>query len=193
MSDNWHGWIGGVEFTSRASALKALGISEPAPAVQREEHKLTTHDLYIGDALALLNEYDSQFPADDEILDDDELATRNEIKLVAKHFRAYLSTRPQLSQSTTDARELDKIVSDIQSVEPGSGGCNDIDHEEARAMIERYVQSRLASAREREGALREALKIIILECCDGQCGTPDIARAALDPREEGPKDGSGKA
>ena len=123
MSDNWHGWIDGVEFTSRESALKALGISEPA----------------------------------------------------------------------TDARELDKIVSDIQSVEPGSGGCNDIDHEEARAMIERYVQSRLASAREREGALREALKIIILECCDGQCGTPDIARAALDPREEGPKDGSGKA
>ena len=95
MSDNWHGWIDGVEFTSRESALKALGISEPAKAIAAE--------------------------------------------------------------------------------------------------IERYVQSRLASAREREGALREALKIIILECCDGQCGTPDIARAALDPREEGPKDGSGKA
>ena len=31
MSDNWHGWIDGVEFTSRESALKALGISEPAP------------------------------------------------------------------------------------------------------------------------------------------------------------------
>ena len=43
-----------------------------------------------------------------------------------------------------------------------------------------------------EKALREALKIIILECCDGQCGTPAMARAALDPREEGPKDGSGK-
>ena len=31
MSNNWHGWIDGVEFTSRESALKALGISEPAP------------------------------------------------------------------------------------------------------------------------------------------------------------------
>ena len=30
MSDNWHGWIDGVEFTSRESALQALGISEPA-------------------------------------------------------------------------------------------------------------------------------------------------------------------
>ena len=37
MSNNWHGWIGGVEFTSRASALKALGISEPIPAEQGEE------------------------------------------------------------------------------------------------------------------------------------------------------------
>ena len=37
MSDNWHGWIDGVEFTSRESALKALGISEPAPAEQGEE------------------------------------------------------------------------------------------------------------------------------------------------------------
>ena len=36
MSDNWHGWIDGVEFTSRESALKALGISEPAPAEQGE-------------------------------------------------------------------------------------------------------------------------------------------------------------
>ena len=35
MSDNWHGWIGGVEFTSRASALKALGISEPAPTDEK--------------------------------------------------------------------------------------------------------------------------------------------------------------
>ena len=37
MSDNWHGWIDGVEFTSRESALQALGISEPAPAEQGEE------------------------------------------------------------------------------------------------------------------------------------------------------------
>ena len=35
MSDNWHGWINGVEFTSRESALKALGISEPAPADEK--------------------------------------------------------------------------------------------------------------------------------------------------------------
>ena len=35
MSNNWHGWIGGVEFTSRESALKALGISEPAPADEK--------------------------------------------------------------------------------------------------------------------------------------------------------------
>ena len=35
MSNNWHGWIDGVEFTSRESALKALGISEPAPADEK--------------------------------------------------------------------------------------------------------------------------------------------------------------
>ena len=117
MSDNWHGWIDGVEFTSRESALQALGISEPA----------------------------------------------------------------------TDARELTWKIAGMFCYPTDYPGID-----EATAEIERYVQSRLASAREREGALREALKIIILECCDGQCGTPDIARAALDPREEGPKDGSGK-
>ena len=37
MSDNWLGWIDGVEFTSRESALKALGISEPAPTDEKAQ------------------------------------------------------------------------------------------------------------------------------------------------------------
>ena len=82
-----------------------------------------------------------------------EICTSEDIEAV---LRAHFPERPEAPKA---ARDLDKLISDIQSVEPGSGGVHDIDHDDAVALVERYVLKARAELAERKGdEMREALK-----------------------------------
>lgn len=51
--------------------------------------------------------------------------------------------------------ELDDLISAIQSVEPGSGGCNDMDHDEAKEKIIAFFAARPAPTAEKRDIERE--------------------------------------
>ena len=110
MSDNWHGWIDGVEFTSRESALKALGISEPAPAEQGE--------VWAGTLRRLFTEYIPEWDYHG-----------NERGLLQAIWEAIIAARPQPKEPQAEAsREalIDRIADLERALQAERGAYDDL-------------------------------------------------------------------